>query len=165
MQLLTVGKKKKDDAISKGAKIGASIGGVRGALGGAGVAKALGMSNKAALGIGAAQAAGGAIKGAIVGAGIGAGVKAVKNRKKKNFSSTGLTEFKKNKETGIIGQFPKPDMNTDTKSNTTDTKKKKKSVFDEASDKVKNKDKLPTKSDNVPENIKTGVTSKLLMRK
>lgn len=96
-------------------------------------------------------------------AGAGLGVagsaiaKKLQNKKKAKFSSNKLVEFAKKKETELIGQFPK--------STTKETKKK--SVFDEASDKVKTKDKLPSKSksDNVPENIKTGVTSKLLMRK
>ena len=148
MNPLTVGKKKKDGAIAKGAKIGAGIGASRQATGNIMAAKALGMGNKAALGLGAAGAIGGAIKGAVVGAGLGAGVKAIKN-KKKNFNSDILTEFKKAIETDIVGQFPKSE---------TKKTKKKKSVVEQATDTVKNKD-------NVPENIKSGLGTKFLMKK
>lgn len=134
MQPLTV-KKKKGDAVTKGAKIGAVVGATRGALGGAGVAKALGMSNKAALGIGAAQAAGGAVKGAIMGAGIGAGVKAVKNRKKAKFSNFELTEF--SNDAVIEASFPKFEVKSEPV----------KSAFELASERVKNRDKLPSSLD------------------
>lgn len=150
MNPLTVGKKKKDGAIIKGAKIGAAIQSSRQATDNVIAAKALGMGNKAALAFGAGGAIGGAIKGAVVGAGVGAGVKAIKQRKKKSsFNSDILTEFKKSMETDIVGQFPKPE---------TKKTKKKKSVLEAAADTVKNKDV-------VPENIKSGLNTKFLMKK
>lgn len=132
---LTTGKKK-GDAISKGAKIGGTLGAVNGAANGLVASRALGMGKKAALGIGAAQAVGGAIKGALYGAGAGAAVKAVKNRKKNKFNNTKLDTFA---DPVFIASFPKQQVETKTT----------KSAIELAQEKLKLKDDYSSILDNI----------------
>lgn len=124
MKPLTIGKKKKTNPISKGAKIGATVGGLSGVLAKSPVGGRIGGTAASALG------------GAVIGSAIGAGVKAIKGKKKAKFSSNELvSEFKS--ETNLIGTFPSNE-------NTVKSKKKK-SVIDEAKEVVTNKDQLPQK--------------------